>query len=82
MRAFIENVEQEDIFGKQDIEHHHCRGRRGASGLNNLYNVWIIIKSAAKFLRKLIFPEEPPGGTWPVLGEREGAGLEDIFVSL
>ena len=51
-------------------------------GLNNLYNVWIIIKNAAKFLRKLIFPEEPPGGTWPVLGEREGAGLEDIFVSL
>ena len=60
LRAFIENVEQEDIFGKQDIEHHHCRGRRG---LNNLYNVWIIIKSAAKFLRKLIFPEEPPGET-------------------
>ena len=29
--AFLENVEQDDIFGKQDIEHHHCRGRRGGS---------------------------------------------------
>ena len=52
-------------------------------GLNHLYNVWIIIKSAAKFLRKLIFPEEPPGAVGrerEVRGRREEPG--DIFVSL
>lgn len=53
-------------------------GDRG--GLNNLYNVWIIIKSAAKFLRKLIFPEEPPGGSRAEVRGREREGLEDIFV--
>ena len=42
----------------------------GQWGLYNFYNVWIIIKSAAKFLRKLIFPEDPPGRA----GGRGGVG--------